>query len=312
VRVVQLHGGDLSVRRDLADLLAALDRLDLFAEFFTNGTGGAWKREETFAAVGRMRYRPVVAVSLLGGTAARHDRLTGLPGAFKQALATAHRLRGLGCPVTLAVTLTAGAAGEVGKLRTLAAALGAALSVNAEVFSATGGAIDTLPFEATPAEILSARRELFGDAEVDRVEKTCASGVLSLTVDHDGYVVGCERNTTRRFGSLLETPLRPILESAEYREYTEAFYRRPAACDACPAELRRHCNWCPATPFNYGIPQAGWVDWHCATAMRRRLFWAGRADPVPGSRPAAVGALTLPSCSADTGCRVGLPVIIPD
>jgi radical SAM protein with 4Fe4S-binding SPASM domain len=155
------------------------------------------------------------------------------------------------------------------------------------------GTINTGTLAATPKDIELARYDVLGDLEVELVKQSCTAGMTSVTVDHEGFVVGCEQNTRSRFGSLLNSSLREICQSSEYRQYMEGFYRRPTSCDICPDELSRFCNWCPATPLNFGIAKEGWQEFHCGAAMRSRLFWTGRRSPVDGSRPAAQNTFTL-------------------
>jgi hypothetical protein len=264
-----------------------------------------------FTVIGRMTVRPRVIISLLAGEERRHDQLARSPGAFRQALTTVLLLRELGCRVALSISLTRETIDQLGKAADLADQLGCALSIISEVYSSVGGVIDTLPLTVTPEELLRARRSILGDRKVELSQKTCSQGVLAVTIDHEGFVVGCERNTTRRFGSLLHETLQEIVARPDYARYMRDFYRRPAACAGCPEELSRYCNWCPAIPFNFDIGPEHWLDFHCTMAMRRRLFWTGRGDPVPGARSVTRQALAGRGVPAEVtrGKKIALPLV---
>lgn len=263
----------------------------MFTDFFTNGSGRAWKQDKTYEAIESLEVPPSVSVTLLAGNAQLHDELAGSRGAFKQALRTIQRLQDVGAYVRLAISLTGRSWDQLAPVSRLAQILGCQVSVITEVYSSVNGAIDTSGFVPSLDQISDARDMLLGNEIVELEQRSCSAGLASVTIDHKGEVVGCERNLTRSFGSLLAKDLTEIVLSEDYQSYMRRFYRRPEACDSCPHELRRFCDWCPAVPFNFGLAQEDWVDFHCVGAMKRRLFWSGRDDVVPGSRPAAQKAL---------------------
>lgn len=292
VVLLQLQGGEVSVRNDLVSILQSAEQNRMYVEFFTNGSGPVWRRPSTFDAIAALKLQPGVVVSLLAGEESLHDRLAGLRGAFRMALKTARRLKETGCCVRLSISLSKETISQLSKAAQIADSLNVPLSIITELYPSIGGIINTGALAATPKDIELARHDVFGDVEVQLAKQSCTAGITSVTVDHEGFVVGCEQNTRARFGSLLSSSLREICQSPEYQQYMEGFYRRPPSCDICPDELSRFCNWCPATALNIGIAQDGWLDFHCGVAMRRRLFWTGRRSPVEGSRPAAQNAFS--------------------
>jgi len=289
---VQFHGGDVAVRRDLPALIEHCDRIGLTVDFFTNASGPVFEDDELYRVIENCRCPPVVTVSLLSGVPADHDRLAGSAGAFRRALESIVRLQEVRCPVRLSLSLTTESQNGLRAARVLADQLDCELSIIAEVYSSIGGTSDTNHFELAPHELISARSALLGDERVELHQRSCTAGVTTITLDHEAFLVGCDRNTTQRFGSVLEQPLRELVRAPAYVDYMQRTYRRPAPCAACPDELRRFCNWCPAIPLNDGVEQQAWVDVHCRQAMRRRLFWTGASNPIAGSRQAAQDALS--------------------
>ena len=306
---LQLHGGDVSVRRDLPAILKRAAKLGMFVDFFTNGSGPVWRSGDIYETILSLPVPPSVTVTFLAGEPNLHDQLAGAKGAFRQAVETILRLKRAGAYVRLSISLTNRSYDQLRAVAALAEALQCRLSVITEVYSSVAGVVDTSSLSTSLDQLLAARRQLLGEASIELEHRSCSAGVVSLTVDHFGNVVGCERNTTNTFGSLLEQDLRTIVESDRYRQYMTQFYRRPAACAKCPAELSRFCDWCPAIPFNFGLEQESWLDFHCAGAMQRRLFWSGRSDPVPGSRAAAQNALQASSSPLQMVARGRSPLV---
>ncbi|MCR9245151.1 MAG: radical SAM protein [bacterium] len=284
---VQLHGGDVSVRRDLPGLLGELDALGLSVDFFTNGSGPAWDDYRTYEVLAGMSPRPTCTISLLAATSEAHDKLAGVRGVFEKAQRTIRRLLDAGARVELTASLSRESMTEMAGIRALADSYGAPFQIIADVYSSVDGIIDNRSLELFPDEIVEARAQSLGDQVVELSRIDCAAGLTSLTIDHEGYLVGCDQNSRRRFGSLLESSLVDLVGHSDYQDYVTSQYRRPIECADCPDELASYCSWCPATPMNYGIPKDQWVDWHCKAAMKRRLFWSGKSDAIPGVRPAA-------------------------
>jgi radical SAM protein with 4Fe4S-binding SPASM domain len=293
VILLQLHGGDVSVRKDLPEVLSKADELNFIVDFFTNGSGAVWCNEAVYVAIDKMTVKPVITISLLAGDADVHDELAKYKGAFHKALNTAKRLLELKCKVKFTISVTKKSYNQIAKAYKVVNTFGCSLSIITEVYSSVDNVVNTKNLDLTKDEILHARHTTLGDSVIELVEKSCSAGVVSITIGHNGSIVGCERNTGKNFGSLLDNDLKPLIESAEYKQYMEMFYRRPEECTKCPSGLKQYCNWCPAIPFNFGVGKDKWLDFHCQMAMKRRLFWTGSDNPVAGARPSASNAFEL-------------------
>lgn len=97
IRIVEISGGEPFLRRDLAELLALLDRLGLLFTFTTNGTA---LTDGGLEALRRSRGLLQVALSLDSLDPGRYRRLRGRDH-LDRALAGLERLRGAGLPAPL-------------------------------------------------------------------------------------------------------------------------------------------------------------------------------------------------------------------
>jgi MoaA/NifB/PqqE/SkfB family radical SAM enzyme len=96
-RWVHLTGGELFMRRDLDDLVAAIQR-SCRSLFLLNFPTTGWFGDKTLSLVERTLARGVgrlmVTISL-DGPKALHEEMRGLPGSFDRAIETFRRLRGI-------------------------------------------------------------------------------------------------------------------------------------------------------------------------------------------------------------------------
>jgi MoaA/NifB/PqqE/SkfB family radical SAM enzyme len=94
---VHLTGGELFMRRDLDDLVSAIQK-SCRSLFLLNFPTTGWFGDKTVALVERTLARGVgrlmVTISL-DGPKALHEEMRGLPGSFDRALETFRRLRGI-------------------------------------------------------------------------------------------------------------------------------------------------------------------------------------------------------------------------
>lgn len=96
-RWVQLTGGELFMRRDLDDLVAAIQQ-SCRSLFLLNFPTTGWFGDKTVALVERTLERGIgrlmVTISI-DGPRALHEEMRGLPGSFDRAIDTFRRLRGI-------------------------------------------------------------------------------------------------------------------------------------------------------------------------------------------------------------------------
>lgn len=119
--VLVFSGGEPLCRGDLFDLVGQAHQQGLLMALATNGTLIDREKAGQIRASGIAR----VSVSLDGATAAVHDRMRQIPGAFDRALDGLRHLHDAGVPFQINVTLTKGNAGQLEEIYELARSLGA-------------------------------------------------------------------------------------------------------------------------------------------------------------------------------------------
>lgn len=154
-----LSGGEPLLRRDLATLVQEAAARGLAPVIGTNGTLLNERR------AGRLRQAGAtgVGISLDSAGAAFHDRLRGVPGAWRAALRGARAARGAGMALLVQATLFEENRGKLAALADLAESLGAA-ALNFFFLVCTGrGATQTdltpAAYEETLARIARLQRE---------------------------------------------------------------------------------------------------------------------------------------------------------
>jgi hypothetical protein len=119
---LRLHGGEPTLRSDLDTLIERAARAGRQVVLETNGRAFAVAGR---AAAARRAGLERASVALLGSTARSHDGLARAPGAFRQALAGAQRLRAAGVALTVRLIVTRSTLPELPAMATLALGLGA-------------------------------------------------------------------------------------------------------------------------------------------------------------------------------------------
>lgn len=116
-----ITGGDPMKRTDLVDLISEATRLGLRVALTPSGTGRL-TRDAVFAL--RDAGVRIVALSLDGSTAGRHDAFRQVPGCFDSTRAAAARVREAGLPLQVNTTVTSETADDLPHLHGLASDLG--------------------------------------------------------------------------------------------------------------------------------------------------------------------------------------------
>jgi AdoMet-dependent heme synthase len=132
---VTFTGGEAFLRPDLLDVLDEARRQHLAVRLYTSGTHVG--RAEA-AALARLRL-VAVELSVYGGTAAAHDRVTRHPGSLRRTLRAAVLLRRAGVNVVLKSPALSSAGEAYLELPALARRLGAGVRLDPAVITARDG-----------------------------------------------------------------------------------------------------------------------------------------------------------------------------
>lgn len=274
VFLIQFQGGEPTLYPDFLDLLNYSDSIGMLTFFFTNGSTDFWRKKQVCQVFKRMETKPEIRVSLLAGEEKLHDELSGLKGSYNRSIETLQMLSDLACDVSISLSLTSKSYDQFRKVKELAMKFGCKLSIITEYYSNICGNVSGDDIIADE-QILRARTDAFGKAVRELNGKDCSNGVASITIDSFGNVLGCERNQCAGFGNILEEELDAIVRKAPFQKIMRDYFKRPDECSICRKDLKDYCIWCPAIPANLGLTKDQWRTYHCESARKRRLFWAG-------------------------------------
>lgn len=246
---VHFSGGEPTLRKDLAELVARARALGLYANLITSGIGLDRARLQALQQAGLDHLQ----LSLQDSEPTGADRIAGYPGAHRRKLALAQWCRELDLPLTLNAVIHRHNAGRVAAMIELALELGAGrLEVAHTQYYGWGlrNRAALMPsreqLEAATAAVEAARERLRGRLIIDYVTpdyyarrpKACMGGWAQrfVNVSPEGKVLPCHAAETidgLHFDSVRERSLGEI-----WRE-SEAFARfrgtdwMPEPCRGC-------------------------------------------------------------------------------
>lgn len=274
-------GGEPLLRPDFPDLYARARCAGLAVTLFTNAT----LVDAGLAALLRDLPPAAVEVSIYGGSAATHDRVTGVPGSFRAALAGAALLSRCGAPLTVKTVLLTLNLAEYERMRLIADDLGARWRFDPVLVPRLDG--DPAPLslrvpagEAARLDIPDAARarewrscyEQGRDADPEALLFACGAGRTNFHVDPRGTLLPCLM--ARRPAA---DPRRAGFAEA-WRELAGEVSRLRARadlrCTAC--ERRSICGFCPVLTELEGA--AGPSPYLCELGDRRRELLYTFAD----------------------------------
>jgi MoaA/NifB/PqqE/SkfB family radical SAM enzyme len=163
LRKVNVTGGEALLRSDIVEIMHAIyEACGAQIIVATNG----FRTEQTLKRIGEIRrHVPELGVAVsLDGCAATHDRMRGVPSAFKRAIATLKALQDAGVQdLRIGFTATPSNVNEVTDVYGLAESLGvqfaATIAQNSDVYYSTGSnmSIDAQSVEKSFGELIRRR-----------------------------------------------------------------------------------------------------------------------------------------------------------
>jgi len=249
--VLQAHfsGGEPTLRKDLAELLAHARAHGLYCNLITSGVGLSRERLAELQAAGLDHLQ----LSLQDSRADGADRIAGYQGAHARKLALARWCGELELPLTLNAVIHRHNAERVGEMIELALALGAGrLEVAHTQYYGWGlkNRAALLPtraqFDAVSAVVAEARERLRGRLTIDYVTpdyyarrpKPCMGGWARrfLNITPEGKVLPCHAAETiegLRFDSVLERSLDEIWRDSDAFNRYRGTDWMPEPCRGC-------------------------------------------------------------------------------
>jgi molybdenum cofactor biosynthesis enzyme MoaA len=198
-RAIVFAGGDPSLRRDLAELVAEALALGLAVQVQTNGQ---YVSRSFLAALCRCEY---VGLSLDGPDAATHDGFRGKPGNFRQVVKLLGQLEDNGIPVSVRTVVGHANHQAIPDMSRLVASYSNVICWKLLEFTAVGNgfvnqdryALSADTFETT---VRAARQRLGGAAKVLEVLRNAEKVGLYMMVSAQGAVYGISETALTRSG----------------------------------------------------------------------------------------------------------------
>ena len=294
---ITLIGGEAYLRDDWLDIVRAIRAHGMLAGTTTGGRGFTRERAEAAAAAGLHG----ASVSI-DGREATHDRLRGVPGSYRSALAALDNLRRSGLPVSVNTQINRLSLPELPDVLETAIAAGAH-SWQIQLTVAMGRAADAPEVLLQPYEMLDLHPLLaqlkrrcdqagvrlwpgnnigyFGPHEsvlrgtMPRGHgASCGAGCVTMGIEANGAIKGCPSLHTNEWtgGNIRDAPLRDIWERSAALRYNRdrtvedlwGFCRTCYYADEC----RAGCTWTASSLF--GRPGNNPLCHHRALEMQRQ------------------------------------------
>lgn len=293
-----LSGGEVMLRHDFWDLVAAARARGFSVNVYTNGL----KLDE--AACDRLAalWPSTVSISVYSADADAHDAITGVPGSFQKSVRALEWLHERGIKTYLKSTQMKHTVGGYARVNELAARLGAGGEVDMMMSAAVDGASAPLalaqhaPEElvvlaATPGSPLDVGDASSGYGRQDRDPKAtvCGAGTSSMGIDPTGGINPCN-SLPIPVGSHRTHGFREIWRASRHYRRTHRTHVPPATVVEAVAPLsqwqevrlesfhecgtHRRCGWCTKCPglamLEHGDPLAPSTT-NCRLATARMM-----------------------------------------
>ncbi len=297
IKEVTLIGGEAYLREDWTQIISEIRRLGMECTITTGGRGVTPERARAAAEAGLMS-----ANISLDGLEPEHDRLRGVNGSFRAALAAMEHLRSAGVPVAVNTQLNRLTMGSLEALLDVLIAQ-RAHGWQLQLTVPMGRAVEEPEMMLQPFELLELFPRLaalvpraraagvrifpgnnlgyFGPYEhllrahmPSGHSGSCGAGRATLGVEADGTLKGCPSLQTEDWagGNILDTPLRDVWERSGRLRYTRdrtvddlwGYCRECYYADMC----RAGCTWMAHSLF--GKPGNNPYCHHRALEMQRR------------------------------------------
>lgn len=291
--VVNVSGGEATLREDLIPVLAYAHELGLATVLYTNGFTMTEALASAIAACHVWR----VEISLYSHRAEEHDQLTRTPGSWLKTTQGVRWLRAKGVNVLLKFTPTALSTSNAEQLADLARELDAHLFL-AELLSAgEAGRVEPTVLRRAPAEALNSFASSVPETPSSLAGKPCSAGDQP-SVRSDGQVQPCAQLNTPmgRIGDG-SAGLARAAESEVAQFFHQVTWQDFPGCRKC--DLRVHCRRCFASAAAEVGDMLAPYRGACELAVARYRKYSGNWTPIAmgqdcaSERDVAVGPYRL-------------------
>lgn len=243
-----LSGGELTLRRDLWEILALAQQLKFSVRLKTNGYEISPRQIQRLVELG-VAY---LDVSLYGASAATHDGVTSVPGSWDQTCKNITLMSKADLRVNINMALINSNLDEAMSMKALVETLGArSVGFNTRIFPGTDGGSAPLECALEPSVAAGILRKLYPPGSLpEPAAKTgdshfCSAGHSLLYIDPYGDVMPCVAFPLK-CGSIKQRSIREIWYGSEkLAAFREARFK-DLGLDSNSETTKTHC---PGTAF---------------------------------------------------------------
>ncbi len=269
-----ITGGEPLVRPDFIEIYTYAKKKGFLTTLFTNGTLITEKLANHL-----QEYSPyLVEITLYGVTRETHERVTRVPGSFKQSLRGIHRLLERGIPLNLKTMVMTINRHEIRDLEKFAHGLGVKFRFDPIINAPFNGHREALSLRLTPEQVLEL--DIADERRVDSYRELCqkfkgalatdklygcGAGLYNFHIDPYGQMSVC---MSARWPSY--NLRRGSLQDGFYNFFPRVRSQKPKTSYPCGrCELHFLCSNCPGSAYaEVGDPEAV-VDYYCRIANLR-------------------------------------------
>jgi radical SAM protein with 4Fe4S-binding SPASM domain len=243
-----LTGGEVGVRDDFLTIARGVKERRMTLGVLTNGT--TFSREQLDELVALKPGR--VSVSIYGGTAKAHEKVTGVPGSFARSLATVRYLREHGVACEVHSVLMRGNFDEFANIADLASSMDCVYRFDPTVAPRADGDASVLEHRVSSAQLrefymhMFLREKTLEGRLVDSVGEVpsrtpgnCGAGVVSAYVAANGDVYPC-MGFAPAFGNVAAKPFTDVWRGSAAATHRRAMGSPLVVCNRC--DLVDYCT----------------------------------------------------------------------
>jgi len=244
-----LSGGEIFLRSDIVEILAAARRMRFFLHLKTSGQCLSRSMAGELARIGPN----LVDLSFYSHRPAVHDSVTGVAGSFDRTLAATLELQSHGLDANAVITPMRGFGERAGEMRRGLEELGIRRVSFNRVDDALCSTRDIAELELPEASLTDLFRLLADDhlpriMPPDQVEPRCGVGFYLVYVGPDGTVQPCGALPISA-GNVRETTLARIWRESEVlKEYRTRCVADIEKCTGC--SVAEYCRYCLGRALN--------------------------------------------------------------
>lgn len=241
-----LSGGEIATRPDWLEIIHEAHARNFVLRIKTNGT---LFTSEDIAELAKI---PILSVdiSLYGGDAKTHDKVTKIKGSFERTIKTIKRLRKAGIRVMITAPVLSSTSHALPQIAALSKKYDCNLTTALQIAGTLNGQRDnahTLPNQAQMAHAIAVMEDYGVKDSADPNESLekqavweCLQAPCGLLIKSDGQVWHCPL-LPLSFGSVKDRPIDEIWRESETRvRLYQGSTQKPNVCESCDAEWACH------------------------------------------------------------------------